>query len=174
MENKLTEVTPEDDSTIVELALDIIAMKHNALFEADYPISNREKRIPKNCNDMSSDIGNLIMSAVDLLYGSGDNGTGYSWRNLFWERYGEQNVEHLTPIGKPVAVTGYRNELKYSGINNYSCTARRIRVHRYTETFEAINLRIDAVEKILSKYSDECVTSERIRFGDDFKKIETT
>lgn len=174
MENKLTELTPEDRSTLIELSYELSVANFNTPRTTYSTLEVIERKLPSKPHSgyMYPDIGNYIMSAIDFLYGSGDNGTGYSWLNLFWERYGEQSVEHLTPIGKPVAVTGYRNELKYTNFGNYSCLDRQNGAFRYTETIEAINLRIDAVEKILSKYSPEIVEYQRFRFGSTLKRIE--
>lgn len=172
MENKLTKLTPEDRSTLAELRSELLRINLNLLGNNSPPYP-RDKPVKVHSQYMSPDIGDYIISAIDFLYGSGDDGTGYSWRNLFWERYGEQSVEHLTPAGKPVAVTGYRNEFKYSSFRSWSCPERLQTVYRHTETIEAINLRIDAVEKILSKYSYGIADYQRKMFGDLLEKIET-
>lgn len=106
------------------------------------------------CENMRPSIGNLIMSTLDLLYGSGDDGTGFYWRRWFETEYGYENVEHVSRLKAYNPRTETADSLKYEGFEGgWSCDRYR-GMFRGEETIEAIELRAKAIEGILGKYTD--------------------
>lgn len=155
METKLLSyLTTQDEQTIQALLEELFYLNNPTIPNSCSEWYNgREYTPPKNeyCDHMRPDIGNLIMSAIDVLYGTNNAGDSVTWLAVLENRYGAENVEPMTKIGSYNKVTDSASHLKWYGWFSYYLN-RGFPIFRGAETIEAINIRVDALEAIFSKY----------------------
>ncbi len=165
----LSDLTQEDESTIQALLEELcqllnpgLALLRSNAYSTWYDRDTYQPPKVGNANFMRRDIGEYIMSALDVLYGSGTDGDAYLWSSYFDKNYGSNNVELMTKLGTYSKAAESIITLKWRGW--ISLAARHhLSFENGSETIEAIDIRVDALESVFSKYEKMSVWAYRSR-----------